>query len=332
MTPRHSAFGCFLFAILVGSGCTTSAKKAEPSAAATKEATAQKGAPSAATTTDATAKAEPSAAATTEAASKAEPPAAATTEAPTSKTSAGQPASAPSSSPAADAAAPQAGATAVNPTATAEIATAALTGATGGSSHRAVAEAAGSPTPNASLAVAAPAVETLTPEMVRKREQIEWALRQDEIKNDPRGQWAVEAKASSTYNDAQGMAPYSASQATGAPNVELYGNNYEAWTPKTPNGGIEWLELQFAKPVHATCIRVRESSGSGAIIKVDLFDEKGAAHTVWSGIDPTKDLNYLTVEFPRTVFKTSRVKVTLATNTVSGLKQIDAVQLIGTEQ
>jgi hypothetical protein len=331
MKLMHSTFGCFVLAILVSSGCTTSAKKAEPSAAATNEATAQKGAPSAATTTDATAKAEPSAAATTEAASKAEPPAAATTEAPTSKTSAGQPASAPSSSPA-DAAAPQAVATAVNPTATAGIATAALTGATGASSHRSVAEAAGSPTPNASLAVAAPAVETLTPEMVRKREQIEWALRQDEIKNDPRGQWAVEAKASSTYNDAQGMAPYSASQATGAPNVELYGNNYEAWTPKTPNGGIEWLELQFAKPVHATCIRVRESSGSGAIIKVDLFDEKGAAHTVWSGIDPTKDLNYLTVEFPRTVFKTSRVKVTLATNTVSGLKQIDAVQLIGTEQ
>jgi len=65
---------------------------------------------------------------------------------------------------------------------------------------------------------------------------------------------------------------------------------------------------------------------------VDIFDEQGAAHTVWSGIDPTKNLDYLTVEFPRTAFKTSRVKVTLATNTISGFKQIDAVQLIGTEQ
>jgi hypothetical protein len=220
----------------------------------------------------------------------------------------------------------------VNPTATAGIATAAVTAATGANSHRPVAETAGSPATSASLAVGAPAVETLTPEMVRKRAQIEWALKQDEIKNDPRGQWAVEAKASSTYNDAQGAAPYAASQATGTPNVENYGSNNAAWTPKTPNGGIEWLDLQFAKPVHATTVRVRESSGSGAIIKVDLFDEKGAAHTVWTGIDPTTDLNYLTVEFPRTAFKTSRVKVTLATNTVSGFKQIDAVQLIGTEQ
>jgi hypothetical protein len=65
---------------------------------------------------------------------------------------------------------------------------------------------------------------------------------------------------------------------------------------------------------------------------VDLFDEQGTAHTVWTGIDPTTDLNYLTVEFPRTAVKTSRVKVTLATNTVGGFKQIDAVQLLGTEQ
>jgi hypothetical protein len=168
--------------------------------------------------------------------------------------------------------------------------------------------------------------------MIRKRAQIEWALRQDEIKSDPRGQWAVQAKASSAYNDAQGTAAYSPSQATGTPNVEVYGNNNAAWTPKTLNGGIEWLELQFAKPVHATTVRVRESYASGAVIKVDLFDEQGAAHTVWKGIDSTKDLDYLTVEFPRTAFKTSRVKVTLATNTVYGLKQIDAVQLVGTEQ
>jgi hypothetical protein len=195
-----------------------------------------------------------------------------------------------------------------------------------------VAEAAVPTTPGASLAVGAPAVETPTPEMVRKRAQIDWALRQDEIKNDPRGQWAVQAKASSTYNDAQDTAAYSANQATGTPNVEVYGNNTAAWTPKTPNGGIEWLELQFAKPVHATSVRVRESSGSGTVIKVDVFDEQGAAHTVWTGIDPTKDLDYLTVEFPRTAFKTSRVKVTLATNTLHGFKQIDAVQLVGTEQ
>jgi hypothetical protein len=206
---------------------------------------------------------------------------------------------------------------AVNPTATMGVA----------------APAAVAPASSAAPAVSAPAAaEAPSPEAIRKRSQIDWALKQDEIKNDPNGQWAVDAKASSSYNDAQGTAHYSPSQATGAPNVEGYGDNPSAWMPKTPNGGIEWLDLRFAKPVHATAVRVRESCGSGAVIKVEVFDEQGAAHTVWSGIDPTQDLNYFTVEFPRTPYKASRVKVTLATNTVSGYKEIDAVQLVGIEQ
>jgi len=151
-------------------------------------------------------------------------------------------------------------------------------------------------------------------------------------KHDPHGQWAVSGQSVLHLQRRTGLRPYSASQATGTPNVENYGSNTADGRRKRPTGGSSGWTCQFAKPVHATCIRVRESSGSGAVIKVDLFDEQGAPHTVWTGIDPTKDLNYFTVEFPRTPFKTARVKVTLATNTVSGFKQIDAVQLIGTEQ
>jgi hypothetical protein len=188
-------------------------------------------------------------------------------------------------------------------------------------------------TPAAGAAAAAAAGSAPdTPEMVRRRAQIQWALRQDEIKNDPHGQWAASASASSSYNDAKGTAAHAPSQATGSPNVETYTNSIEAWAPKTANGGIEWLELTFATPVHATSVRIRESYGAGAVIKVDVFDEQNTPHTVWNGVDPTKDLDYLTVVFPRTAFKTARVKVTLATNAVPGFKQIDAVQLVGTEQ
>ncbi len=159
-----------------------------------------------------------------------------------------------------------------------------------------------------------------------------WALKQDEIKNDPKGQWAIQATASSTYNDAQGMSPWSANQATGAPNVDKYADDGKAWTSKTPDGGIEWLDLKFPKPVHAEEIRVRESCGSGATIKIEVFDEQGGAHTVWAGNDPTTELNYLMVKFPKTAYKTDRVKVTLATNVVPGWDEIDAVQLIGSDQ
>ena len=169
-------------------------------------------------------------------------------------------------------------------------------------------------------------------ETTAKMAAAEWALKQDEIKRDPNGQWAIQATASSTYNDAQGTAGWSANQATGAPNVDKYGDDGAAWAPKTPDSGIEWLDLRYPRPVHATEVRVRESCGSGAVIKIEVYDEQGQAHAVWQGNDPTTELNYLMVKFPKTAFKTDRVKVTLATNVVPGWNEIDAVQLVGTDQ
>jgi pyruvate/2-oxoglutarate dehydrogenase complex dihydrolipoamide acyltransferase (E2) component len=157
----------------------------------------------------------------------------------------------------------------------------------------------------------------------------EWALRQDAIKNDPDGQWAIAATASSCYGNAQGTAGFSAMQATGSPNVDRYGDNSNAWAPSSEDAGIEWLDLTFAKPVHAAAVRVRESAGSGAVIKVELFEPNGAAHTVWQGLDPTKELNYLEIKFPATDYLTNHAKVTLATNTIPGWNEIDAVQLVG---
>ena len=141
----------------------------------------------------------------------------------------------------------------------------------------------------------------------------------------------MDATASSSYNNAQGSAAWSAMHATGAPDVAKYGDDGNAWAPRTQDAGIEWLDLKYAKPVHASEIRVRESCGSGTVIKIEAFDEGGNAHAVWQGTDPTKDLNYLVAKFPATSYKVNRVKVTLATNLSSGWKEIDAVQLVGTE-
>lgn len=186
---------------------------------------------------------------------------------------------------------------------------------------------ASSPAPEAANSSASASAETTA-----KMAAADWALKQNEIKSDPNGQWAIQATASSAYNDAEGTASWSANQATGAPNVEKYADDGAAWTSKTPDGGIEWLDLKYPKPVHATEVRVRESFGSGAVIKIEVYDEQGAAHAVWQGNDPTTDLNYLMVKFPKTTFTTDRVKVTLATNVVSGWNEIDAVQLVGTDQ
>jgi hypothetical protein len=187
--------------------------------------------------------------------------------------------------------------------------------------------------PAASAAAASGGSEAgVSAETTAKLAATEWALKQDEIKKDPNGQWATQATASSTYNDAQNADGWSANQATGSPNVEKYGDDGAAWATKTPDGGIEWLDLKYSKPVHATEVRVRESCGSGAVIKIEIYDEQGGAHAVWQGTDPTTELNYFMVKFPKTTFKTDRVKITLATNAVPGWNEIDAVQLVGNDQ
>jgi hypothetical protein len=186
------------------------------------------------------------------------------------------------------------------------------------------APAAPTPTPST-----APDASSQGAETTSKMAVAAWAMKQDEIKHDPKGQWAIQATSSSSYNDAQGTSQWSANQATGVPNVDNYGDNGNARAPKTPDGGIEWLDLKFPKPVYAEEVRIRKSCGSGAIIKVEVFDEQGAAHTLWAGNDPTTELNYLILKTPKTAFKTERVKITLATNVIPGWNEIGAVQLVG---
>lgn len=170
------------------------------------------------------------------------------------------------------------------------------------------------------------------PETVKKRRQVEFALAEEALVNDARGQWATTATATSSYNDAQEPAIYSAFQVTGAPNVPAFGNSGNAWCPKESDAGIERLEVGFGKPVNATEIRIRQNSAPGAIIKVELVDETGKAHTVYEGIDATKydEFNFwFKAAFEKTPYKVTGAKITLATNAVSGWNEIDAVQLIG---
>lgn len=179
-------------------------------------------------------------------------------------------------------------------------------------------------------AAAAPAEED--PAIAEKRLAVAFALNEETLATDPRGQWAATAKASSTYGDAKDPADYSASKATGAPDVASFGDNGNAWTAKEADGGIERLELTFAKPVQATEIRVRQNSGPGALIKVELIDTTGASHVVHEGVDTAQYDKYnfwFRKSFEKTAYRVAGAKLTLATNAVSSWNEIDAVQLIG---
>jgi hypothetical protein len=199
--------------------------------------------------------------------------------------------------------------------------------------------AATAPAPGASgtsrAAASNPATEE-SPPLDAKAQAVKDALAEEAIASDAHGQWATAATASSTYAGDKtpgAKAAYAPSSATGAPDVERYGDNGNSWASETADKGIEWLELTFAKPVQATQIKIRQSYCPGAIIRIELIDEGGARHEVWQGIDDTKypasKPVWLDKTFEKTAYKATGARLTLATNAVQGWNEIDAVQLLG---
>ena len=172
-------------------------------------------------------------------------------------------------------------------------------------------------------------------ENANKEKMIKFALEEEKIINDDKGQWAIDADASSTYaSDKKNKeAGWHQNQMTGKPNVEHYGDDGRAWASEEADKGIEWVKVSFPKAVYATELRVRQTYNPGAIIKVDLIDESGKSHTVWEGSDKTKyepnTVQWFISKFGKTDYKTKTVKLTLACNAVQGWNEIDAVQLIG---
>jgi hypothetical protein len=86
--------------------------------------------------------------------------------------------------------------------------------------------------------------------------------------------------------------------------------------------------------VAATELRVVLTDGVGAVSKLELIDEAGAAHEVWSGTDETKPdrrgpRTWLVRTFEKTPYKAAGVKISFANAVVSGYKEVDAVQLVG---
>ena len=198
-----------------------------------------------------------------------------------------------------------------------------------------VAEPAAAPAAAASAPPASAATRAQPAEPDERAAAIQAALAEDAIVSDARGQWAVAATASSTYGDKEPEAKssYTAHMATGAPNVDKYSDNGNAWATATPDKGIEWLEVVFANPVHATQIRIRQNYAPGAIIKVELVAENGSKYTVWEGVDDQQHapgtIAGFDRSFARTADKVKNARITLATNAVPGWNEIDAVQLLG---
>jgi hypothetical protein len=120
-------------------------------------------------------------------------------------------------------------------------------------------------------------------------------------------------------------------QATGPPDTFQAGDIQTAWAPRTPDGGEEWLKLDFARAVPIAGVRVRETFNPGAVIRVAAAFDDGQEIALWQGDEPPSTAP-ADVDYPAATSLIARsVKVYLDTARVPGWNEIDAVELIGTD-
>lgn len=118
-------------------------------------------------------------------------------------------------------------------------------------------------------------------------------------------------------------------QAAGEPDTFQAGDISTAWASREPDGGEEWLQLEYEKSVDIAEVRVRETHNPGAIFKVTAFLANGTEVTLWEGVEPKAEPPVeMSFQVPESVNAKS-VKVYLDTKRVPGWNEIDAVQVIG---
>lgn len=168
--------------------------------------------------------------------------------------------------------------------------------------------------------------------LAEKRSMLDYSVMEDKYLNDPRAQWATEAKASSVFGDTNGGTPSDSNlpvKATGP-------SDDRQWTNSNIDKGFDWLQVGYATPVNATEVRFVISGGQGveAINKVELQDTDDKWHTVWEGLsDAKRDMRgartWFVRTFEKTTYKVKGAKITFANNLQHDYKVIDAVQLVG---
>jgi hypothetical protein len=191
------------------------------------------------------------------------------------------------------------------------------------------------PAAPATQAPAQPPAQTREPtqaerERAEKQAALDYATMEDSYLNDAKGQWAQSATVSSVFGETGSSGP---SDVNKAQNIVGKPDGRE-WTNDQQDMGFDSFEATFAKPVHATGVRVVFSKGNEAVSKVELKGVDGTYTTVWSGLnedpeDRRGSRHWFVRQFAATPQPVQAVKVTLANSVEPGYKVVDAVQLIG---
>ena len=120
-------------------------------------------------------------------------------------------------------------------------------------------------------------------------------------------------------------------QATGAPDTMGSGRKRTAWAPRTPNGGVDWLQLTFQQAVDPEAVRIYENHNPGAVFKVAFLDRKGKPVVTLPAPDPTspkRNRGIRVIQVGSLVNQRIRcLKIYLDTRRVPGWNEIDAVEV-----
>ena len=119
-------------------------------------------------------------------------------------------------------------------------------------------------------------------------------------------------------------------QAVGAPDTMTAGDHNTAWAPAQADGGVEWLEAEFANPAELGQVIVRQTCNPGCITKLVAVTDSGAEVPIWEGQDPSKGQTLANTPFAVPAgINARRVRVYVDTSKMPGWEEIDAVQLVG---
>ena len=118
-------------------------------------------------------------------------------------------------------------------------------------------------------------------------------------------------------------------QVVGHANTDTAGDISTAWASRQPDGGEEWLHVNYDRPVDISEIRVRETYNPGAISKITALLPNGQEVTVWEGTEPPATAPVDPAFAPHTRVQANSVKSYKDTRRVPGWHENDAVELIG---
>lgn len=124
--------------------------------------------------------------------------------------------------------------------------------------------------------------------------------------------------------------PWSAKQATGAPDTPVAGDIGSAWASARADMGEVTLDLTYDRAVRVDAVRIHETHRPGAIAKLQAKRPDGSWDTIWEGRSTAFDSpNWFAPAVAATSYATNAIRIVVDTDRVEDWNEIDAVELEG---